>query len=377
MLNALTVIRGYATQVTAADADAIETIQRRADEIEETVDEVYHLAGPVAAAEAGTTVPLIERVTARIDAIEGAHPSVELALDAPPGEIRVRADDRVAVLLDRLLEVVITRADGPSPRVEVDIETTPNTARVRVSGPGDVLDGADRALLESGTIPEYDDPGSDFELHLVRLMAARYGARLETDTADGRTAITLALPLSRAGSPDGREEADASPSIRPGIPHLAVVIVAALAAGGVFGAVSIVRGGSVAGIGVFYGAVSPVVGWITHQFHSLVFGFIYAGWLTLLPDRSRQSLAAYVGVGVGWGLALWLGAAGVIAPVWLQLLGTPAMVPSLSVTQLLTHVSWGVTLGALTGLGYRYAVPHFAGIEWPAWWPLRSHSGSS
>lgn len=57
---------------------------------------------------------------------------------------------------------------------------------------------------------------------------------------------------------------------------------------------------------------------------------------------------------------LWIAAAGVVAPAWLQLLGVDASVPTLTVDRLLTHVTWGVSLGLLTALGYRHLTPRLA-----------------
>jgi hypothetical protein len=59
-------------------------------------------------------------------------------------------------------------------------------------------------------------------------------------------------------------------------------------------------------------------------------------------------------VGSGWGLVLWLVAAGFVSAVWLRLLGIPASIPSLSTVTLVAHLTWGPVLGALTVLGYRH-----------------------
>lgn len=59
-------------------------------------------------------------------------------------------------------------------------------------------------------------------------------------------------------------------------------------------------------------------------------------------------------MGVGWGVVLWLVAAGVVMPVWLTLVGVPAQVPNLSLHGLVGHVVWGTALG----LGYE------AGRRW-------------
>ncbi|MFB6229326.1 MAG: hypothetical protein ABEH88_12385 [Halobacteriales archaeon] len=101
----------------------------------------------------------------------------------------------------------------------------------------------------------------------------------------------------------------------------------------------------------------PIVGWITHEFHSLVFGFVFAGIVALLPGRSRESGGAVIAAGVGWAVVLWTVAAGVIAPIWLNLLGIPQDIPTFQGFLFWSHLAWGLTLAVLTVVGYRYVVP--------------------
>jgi predicted membrane protein len=141
------------------------------------------------------------------------------------------------------------------------------------------------------------------------------------------------------------------------VPHLTVILAAALFAGVPYGLVSEQFGGSIAAIGVFYGVNDPVVGWITHEFHSAVFAFVFAGLVSFAPERYRTRVLGYVLVGAAWGLFLWVVAAGFVAPAWLLLLGFSVPIPSFTPLLLGTHLVWGVSLGLFTALGYRYAVP--------------------
>lgn len=114
---------------------------------------------------------------------------------------------------------------------------------------------------------------------------------------------------------------------------------------------------------VYYGLQDPVIGWVTHEFHSVVFGFVFAGLASLLPTRYRHKVWPSVAVGVAWGFVLWVLAAGVVSPVWLRLVGIPARIPTLSVMLLLTHLVWGLVFGVLVPLGYRYLVPALARLS--------------
>jgi hypothetical protein len=94
-----------------------------------------------------------------------------------------------------------------------------------------------------------------------------------------------------------------------------------------------------------------------------VFGFVFAGLVTFVPGRYRDSLPAYLLVGTGWGLVLWFVAAGFVSAVWFRLLGIPADIPSLSMVTLVAHLAWGPSLGVLTALGYRHLSPRLARVR--------------
>jgi len=99
-------------------------------------------------------------------------------------------------------------------------------------------------------------------------------------------------------------------------------------------------------IGALYGAENVVVGALTHEFHSLVFGLVYAAILGAVPSSYGNGWSGRVGMGVAWGGALWLVASGIIMPVWLNLVGMPAPLPDLGLHSLGAHLLWGGVLGA-------------------------------
>ncbi|MDZ7702531.1 MAG: HAMP domain-containing sensor histidine kinase [Halobacteriales archaeon] len=359
VLNALTVIRGYAPGSGGFDRDSASVIQRHADSIEGTIEEVKHLSRG-ARPDTLRAVGLLGLLEESVDRVGDRHPDVPIELEAPSGELSVRADGQLGLLFERLLEAAIARhPDGAGP-ISLAVSTVGSRARVRLELPGVELRDRDRALLETGAISTYDDPSSGFDLHITRLLVERYRGETRTIERDGGTELTVELPrgpdADAAVGPLLRVDA----GLRPAVPELAVAFVASMIAGVLWGVGSELLGGSVAGIGVFYGTASPAVGWFTHQFHSAVFGFIYVGWLSLLPVERRTSAAWAVGVGLVWSLALWVLAAGVVAPIWLRLLGIPASIPNLTASLFVAHVSWGISLGLLTVVGYRYVMPWFA-----------------
>ena len=93
--------------------------------------------------------------------------------------------------------------------------------------------------------------------------------------------------------------------------------------------------------------MSPLVGWVTHQFHSLVFAVGFVGVADATTARRyRESVPANALFGAGFGVFLWLFAAGIVMPLWLRAVGIDAPVPSLSVVGLAGHLLWGTVLGA-------------------------------
>lgn len=105
--------------------------------------------------------------------------------------------------------------------------------------------------------------------------------------------------------------------------------------------------GAVLVIGALYGLENVFVGTLTHEFHSVVFELMYAGLLSVVPDRHAHTWSGRVGLGMLWGIALWFVAGGLIMPIWLNLVGIPKPVPTLQGHSLVAHLLWGLSLGGL------------------------------
>jgi len=361
ILNALTAIRGYASIRRDGARDPETVINKHSDAIERTIEEVKYLTrndGPAIG-----SVDVSECLQNSIETIEAEYPDVDIAVDGADDAIPVRATDRLERAFTHLLEnaAVHTGADSP---VEVSVTEATDVVRISVSDTGPGLPESQRRLLETGDVGSPDEPGTGFGLNIVRFLVESFGGTIETTVSDRGSTITVVLsrpvPDETGLRPDSARLAGFSPSA----PHLLVTSVAAIIAGIAYGIVSQLFGGSVSGIGVFYGAASPAIGWITHEFHSIVFGFVFVGAISLAPKQYHDHIPAYLAIAVGWGLVLWLLAAGIVAPVWLRLLGIQETVPNLSADLLATHLVWGITLGPLTALGFRRAVPWLKRHGW-------------
>ena len=296
-----------------------------------------------------------------MQAVRNRHPDASVSVDASAEDLPVRANERLEQVFVHLLEnAVVHTADDATVAVSVAESASDVRVSVRDEGPG--LPESQRALLERGEIEEFDDPGSGFGLNVVRLLVESYGGSIETDVDERGTTVTVSLRRAEPLDTGIRASQSGLVAVRPAIPHLVVTLGAALLAGVVYGVVAEQFGGSVSGIGVYYGTRSPnpVVGWFTHEFHSVVFAFVFAGLVSLAPPQYRTRFSAHVAIGAGWGVVLWLLASGVVSPIWLQLLGIPASIPSLSAMTFATHLAWGVSLGAFTAWGYTHLTPRLS-----------------
>ena len=359
VLNALTAIRGYAAVRESGGRTAEEVITGRSDAIEETIEEVGYLTESSTPGETAVgAVPVGEAVKRSVDSVRERHPDSRISVDYGDDDPAALANDRLDYVFTHLVENAVVHTPSET-AVDVAVRADPETVSVAVRDGGQGLPEREQRLLETGEIDRSSGPRSGFGRYFVRFLTASYRGSVETDTGPDGTTITVVLPRADTPAPTlGSGAVDAAPGaptdVRPAVTHLLVVVAAALTAGVCYGVAAEAVGGSVGIIGVFYGVEHAVVGWITHQFHSVVFGFAFAGIVTLLPARYRDSLPAYVLVGTGWGLVLWFVAAGFVSAIWLRLLGIQAPIPSLSTVTLVAHLAWGPVLGALTVLGYRH-----------------------
>jgi two-component system OmpR family sensor kinase len=360
VLNAVTAIRGYARVGEDRPDEARAVIETRSTDIEQTIEEVKYLTRTSDRTIGPTDVGQCLRAAER--AVRDANPDASVSVSFPDGDVRALANDELDRVFTHLLENAVVHAEGDS-TIGVDVTTTANSVRVSVSDDGPGLPARERELLETGDISEFDDPGTGFGLNVVRLLVESFRGSIETSVDDGTT-VTVVLPRADGAGTGLEPTPSRLTGVRPALPHMVVTLAASIVAGVSYGVVAEAMGGTVAFIGVYYASEpSAVVGWITHEFHSAVFAFVFAGLVSLAPERYRTHLPAHVAIGVGWGVTLWFFAAGVVSPVWLGLLGFDSSIPTLSVRLFWTHVAWGSTLGVLTSLGYEYVTPALARLE--------------
>ncbi|SFR64444.1 hypothetical protein [Halogeometricum limi] len=100
--------------------------------------------------------------------------------------------------------------------------------------------------------------------------------------------------------------------------------------------------------GLYGQSGSLVAGWVAHLVHGTLFGMLFA---LLLSDPGLYRLTDWywktILAGVVYGLVLAVVGAGILMPIWLDVVGgaTPLSIPNVTVPMLLWHVTYGLVLG--------------------------------
>jgi hypothetical protein len=102
-------------------------------------------------------------------------------------------------------------------------------------------------------------------------------------------------------------------------------------------------------IGALYGAEGLVTGWVAHLVHSVVFALVFAAAVSRPPlSKYAESPVSAAGLGLVYGVLLWVVAAAIVMPIWMGAVGLPSPgVPNLNPQSLVGHVVFGVLLGGL------------------------------
>ncbi|MGQ4556134.1 ATP-binding protein [Halobellus sp. GM3] len=340
VLNAIAIIGGHAELLdTEGDVrpESVSAIRRAVQRIDSSVGEV----GTIARSEDRSKRVDVERIVREERRRFESDTETVVSLTTDIDGAEVPADDRLAVVVRELLGNAATHGSGGE--VDVHVRGMPHTVEVSVTDDGPGLPTRQRAVVERGEFPEFDDPAAGFGLQIVRLLVVQFGGQIHVrDGDDGRetgTSVTVVLPRS------GRGEVTAE-TIGISFPGLEHAITGGLLGGVAMGGFYHFFTGLLPVVGSLYGIQSPVIGWITHLFHSAVFGLLFGAAINvprlaeIAADPIRSGL-----LGIGWGAFLWLVAAGIVMPVWLTLSGVPTAIPTLSPAGFLAHAVWGAVLG--------------------------------
>ncbi|SDL91646.1 hypothetical protein SAMN04487949_0162 [Halogranum gelatinilyticum] len=100
-------------------------------------------------------------------------------------------------------------------------------------------------------------------------------------------------------------------------------------------------------IPAMYGLSGGAAGWVIHMSHSAILGVAFVGLANALGVG--EGLPKSVGLGVAYGVVLWILLAALVMPVWLGAVGFAGAppLPNFNPTSLVGHVVYGGVLGAV------------------------------
>ena len=355
VLNAVAIIRGRAEVVGDVPPDEADAghIRSEADRIVAAIEDVKHLSRTASASREGLfPVSLAEVVEESVELARERHPDVAFSIErGDAGDVEVWADDRLQHALYPLVDNAARHNDAEDPRVTLSLVAGRDRACVVIADNGPGMPEEHRATLERGDITDYDDPGAGFGTNVTRMYLDGFGGGVDAAVDEDGTTIEVSLRVATGRRPAWNDVGSLD-AVGVSRRRLAVVTAASLAAAFGMGAFMQSVAGVMPVIGALYGVADPLVGWVTHAFHSVVFGLVYVGQLRVLPAGAGERFRDRLLVGLGWGVALWLVAASLVMPVWLNLVGVPAPVPNVSPVSFASHLLWG----GLLAVGYHAGV---------------------
>ncbi|SER43807.1 histidine kinase [Natrinema salaciae] len=101
-------------------------------------------------------------------------------------------------------------------------------------------------------------------------------------------------------------------------------------------------------IPALFGQEGVVAGWGIHLFNSVLFGLVFVTLLTRPRIRGHvENRWRVLGASLFYGAVLWIVAAGVVMPVWLNVIGFAGAppLPNLALPSLIAHLAYGLVLG--------------------------------
>lgn len=204
VLNSAQIVGGHAS-VLLADAEGrrrehLETIERESEALTDVIDDVRAMVN-ASRDRTDAVVDLADVLETELTALQRRFDDVDVTATTPESA-PVEGNEGVRYIFENVLENAVVHNEGDRARVDVTVETTPETVVTRIGddGPGIPAERRDRLF-------ERKSADHGLGLYLVRILTTRYGGCVAlTDTGPGGSVVTVWLP--RASVPGATDPGD-------------------------------------------------------------------------------------------------------------------------------------------------------------------------
>ena len=210
VLNAANVVEGYADLLIEEQADRrdatpdhLERIRYQSRRMAEVINDVRVLIEVTEGKDEFDLVDLGDAVRDAVATLHATYDGVEVDVSADD-DVSVAADDLLPRLFSNLLTNAVEHNDSAAPRVDVTVETTPDSVTVRVADNGPGIPESKVPTLFERTA---EGTSHGLGLYLVHTLARRYGGGTEL-LATGPDGSVFAVELPRAPATDSGSSAD-------------------------------------------------------------------------------------------------------------------------------------------------------------------------
>jgi len=192
----MTLIGGYAEQLgdrLDPPPAEVERLRERVDAVSRLSDRVGELQRTLENDDAAPT-DVVEEVGRALFGLDHGEDDADLVVDLPASATAV-ADERLALVVEELVDNAVRHGDRERPRVEVSVTERPDAVELRVGDDGPGIPARERELLAGEREVTQLEHGSGLGLWLVAWVVRSYGGTVEFDERDPRgTVVTVTLP---------------------------------------------------------------------------------------------------------------------------------------------------------------------------------------
>jgi PAS domain S-box-containing protein len=199
--NQLNVIRGTAEtlrEAGATDAEQLDRIDDAADRLLAIFENHRHVVDVLTGRETTDPVDVVPMVESVVRDCREAYPSAVIDVDAPE-TARASAAPGLETAVGELVENGVEHNDKPEPRVDVAVEATGSTVRVRIADDGPTIPEMEHRFLTLDAPTEPTTHPTGLSLWFAHLVVKRSGGTLRFAENDPEgTVVTVELPAAQA-----------------------------------------------------------------------------------------------------------------------------------------------------------------------------------